>query len=192
MDADRNDNHYGDLDEIGDEEWPLGDGGCTEGHVRAVHQAENSAEVLDGEANDAGDSEDECHSSLVARGAVGDESGDGRGDYIANEVAHRGAGESTQRAASAGEDGKADEAEGNEEQAHEEAAAAAEYQAREDDNRVLKNDGHARGGSRNRDESKDYDERGKDRDVRDVSRDGILFHGPKFIQWDNCAANSTF
>ena len=192
MDTDRNDNHHGDLDEIGDEEWPLGDGGCTEGHVGAVHQAENPAEVLDGEANDAGDSEDQCHSSLVARGAVGDESGDGRGDHIANEVAHRGAGESTQRAASAGEGGKADEAESNEEQAHEETAAAAEYEARENDNGVLKNDGHARGGSGDRDKSKDYDERGKDRDVRDVSRDGILFHGPKFIQWVNRAANSTF
>ena len=192
MDADRNDNHYGDLDEIGDEEWPLGDGGCTEGHVRAVHQAENSAEVLDGEANDAGDSEDECHSSLVARGAVGDESGDGRGDHIANEVANRGAGESAQRATSAGEDGQADEAESYKKQTDEEAAPATKNQAGQDDNGILENDGHTRGGGGDRDESKDYDERGEDRDVRDVSRDGILFHGPKFIQWDNCAANSTF
>ena len=116
----------------------------------------------------------------------------GLGDVYKRQVANRGAGESAQRATSAGEDGQADEAESNEEQAHEEAAAAAEYEARENDNCVLKNDGHARGGSGDRDKSKDYDERGKDRDVRDVSRDGILFHGPKFIQCDNCAANSTF
>ena len=115
MDTDGDDNHHGDLNEIGDDERALSHGGRPEGHVRADHQANNAAHVLNRQAEGAGDGEDNRHASLVSRRAVGDKTGDGWGDDVADKVTHSGAGNGAQGAAAAGKDGKADEAESYEE-----------------------------------------------------------------------------
>ena len=115
MHTDGDDNHHGDFDEIWDDKRALSHGGCPEGHVRAEHQAKDSAHVLNRQADDAGDGEDNRHASLVSRRAVGDKTGDGWGDDVADKVTHSGAGDGAQGTAAAGEDWEADEAEGQEE-----------------------------------------------------------------------------
>lgn len=192
VDTDGDNDHDNDLDEIRDDEGALGQDGRTEGHPRADHKTNAAAEILDGQADDTGDGERDGHTRFIARSAVGDEAGDRWGDDVAHEVTHSRARNGAQCTTPTCKDGQADEAQHHEEESHEKASASTQNEAREDDYCILQNNGHTGGRRWDGDKGEDNDERSEDGGVRNVESDGILFHGPKLIQSDKCAANGHF
>ena len=138
MRGERDRDHEGDLAGIREEEWHLSCPGRPEGHLRAPHEAEHAAQVLEEQRDVTGKDENSYRRRFVRleRRRVRNRARNGSGDEVARQVAHGCAAERGDHCPAAGEHGER-EADQQEDRGRGETAAPPEDEAREDDGRVL-------------------------------------------------------